>query len=194
MSHDSRIKPDKTEATQLDRALSNLPRDVAPSRDLWPQIQASIESQPKPMQRPHRGLGFFGQLAAGFVLVAVTSVATYWYTRDSVSGQSLTLVTTSSSSGEAIAAEYLRARAELDRQFSKRIATLPPDTRANLVSSLADLRRASDELIAQLAQNPGNPLLQDLLLSTFQSEAQMMADANALPLDSSLTPITTRLL
>jgi hypothetical protein len=138
-------------------------------------------------------LGLFGQLAAGFALVAISAVGTYLYTRYAMQRE-LPAMAASSTTGDAIATEYLRARAELDRQFAKRIATLPPDTRANLASNLADLRRASDELIAELAQNPGNPLLQDLLLSTFQSEAQLMADANALPLDSSLTPIATRLL
>ena len=36
----------KTRRDPLDEALVSLPKDVAPERDLWPQIRAEIEKTP----------------------------------------------------------------------------------------------------------------------------------------------------
>ena len=75
----------------------------------------------------------------------------------------------------------MNARAELDKRFQERLATLPPATRAKLESNLADLRRAAAEISKTLAENPSDPLLQDLLMSTYQSELQLLADVSELP-------------
>ena len=80
--------------------------------------------------------------------------------------------------GDALAIEYMRARAELERVFEKRVATLPPATRAKLEGNLADLRRAADQLVATLAENPSDALLQELLKSTRQRELRLLADVS----------------
>ena len=66
------------------------------------------------------------------------------------------------------------------------IASLPPADRAKVERNLADLRRAADELSATLAQHPSDPLLQDLLMSTYQSELQLLANVSELPTASSM--------
>ena len=53
--------------------------------------------------------------------------------------------------------------------------------RAKVESNLADLRRAATEISKTLAENPSDPLLQDLLMSTYQSELQLLADVSELP-------------
>lgn len=171
-------KPHNIDDSALDAALKSLPRDIEPSRDLWPGIRAVIEATPpssiKSPRAPQRpGLGLWGQLAAGIALVIVSSTATYVATRQP-SQPPATLVSVANDGGD-IAAEYLRARAELDRQFSERIAKLPPATRAKLVGNLADVRRAADEILANLAEHPSDPLLYELLISTYRSEAQLLA-------------------
>jgi hypothetical protein len=87
--------------------------------------------------------------------------------------------------GNAVIKEYLRSRAELDRLFAERIAALPPKTRAKLESNLADLRRAENEIVASLSQNPSDALLHELLMSTYQSEAQLLADVSEIPVADS---------
>jgi hypothetical protein len=184
----------------LDDALATLSADIEPSRDLWPDIRASVETTPliAPSRRP--AFGLWMQLAAGFVLVIATAATTYVVTRHSLeqqpqanvaaqtaqnnassSNNATSVVPVSSSDGEIIAAEYLRSRAELDRLFAQRVASLPPATRAKLQSNLADLRRAADEIVANLSQHPSDPLLHELLMSTYQSEAQLLADVGAMP-------------
>jgi hypothetical protein len=86
--------------------------------------------------------------------------------------------------------EYMSARAALDAEFQRQIATLPPVTRARLERNLADLRRAASEISATLAEHPSHPLLQELLLSTYQSELALMGsvtDMNVPTLTSSET-------
>ena len=70
---------------------------------------------------------------------------------------------------------------ELDKRFQERLASLPPAARAKVESNLADLRRATAEISRTLAENPSDPLLQDLLMSTYESELKLLADVSELP-------------
>jgi hypothetical protein len=87
---------------------------------------------------------------------------------------------------EHLGAGYLNARAELDKRFQERLATLPAADRAKVEKNLADLRRAADEISATLKQHPSDPLLQDLLMSTYQSELQLLANVSDLPTAGSM--------
>jgi hypothetical protein len=169
---------------ELDQALSRLPRDIEPSRDLWPGIRASIELAPV---ATHRKLTsrLFTQMAAGFVLLVASSATTYLITRHSLQPAAIPNFAATTADGDAVVKEYLRSRADLDRLFAERIAALPPTTRAKLESNLADLRRAENEIVASLAQNPSDELLHELLMSTYQSEAQLLADVNDIPVADS---------
>ena len=80
-----------------------------------------------------------------------------------------------------LGAGYVNARAEVDKRFQQRLASLPPAARAKVEGNLADLRRAAADISATLAENPSDPLLQDLLMSTYQSELQLLADVSELP-------------
>ena len=87
---------------------------------------------------------------------------------------------------ERLGAGYMNARAELDKRFQERLASLPPATRAKVENNLADLRRAAAEISTTLAENPSDPLLQDLLMSTYQSELQLLANVSELPTAGSM--------
>jgi len=170
----------------LDEALAKLPRSVQPARDLWPAIREEIGAQEKPgaFARARFALPW-GQLAAGVVLALAASATTYVITRQSLDEQAqiavqapLATAMPASFSGENLAPEYFKARAALDAEFERRIAALPPAARAKLESDLADLRRAANDIAATLAEHPSDPLLQDLLMSTYQSELRLFADVN----------------
>jgi hypothetical protein len=191
---------DKTGRDPLDEALASLPEDVAPQRDLWPQIRAEIEKTPiaAPVRRSPAQATWF-RLAAGVVLVLATSFVTYYVTRESMQQQvaqtvpeavpapQVTGQPASFSFGpQRLGASYVNARAELDKRFQERIAALPPADRAKVERNLADLRRAADEISATLAEHPSDPLLQDLLMSTYQSELQLLANVSELPTAGSM--------
>ena len=162
----------------LDRMLNGVAQDIEPVRDLWPGIQAGLQAPT--VIAPRREWHLLTRIAAGFLLVALSSVTTYVLTRSAMQSDSQITANTANNNGHAIVQEYLRSRTELDRQFATRIAQLSPTTRAKLESSLADLRRAENEIVAGLSANPSDSLLQELLLSTFQSESQLLADMTEL--------------
>jgi hypothetical protein len=190
----------KTRGDPLDEALASLPQDMAPQRDLWPQIRAEMEKTPIAAPAPmHRTQSTWFRLAAGIVLVLGTSFVTYYVTRESMQTQVAQVTPETvptpqvigqpasfSFGSERLGAGYTNARAELDKRFQERIASLPPAARAKVESNLADLRRAAAEISKTLAENPSDPLLQDLLMSTYQSELQLLADVSELPTAGSM--------
>jgi hypothetical protein len=184
----------------LDQALASLPEDVTPERDLWPQIRAEIAETPIAAPAPERRTQTtWFRLAAAVVLMLGTSFVTYYVTRQSMQPQvaqtapesvpapEVSVKPASFSFGsEHLGAGYLNARAELDKRFQERLATLPAADRAKVEKNLADLRHAADEISATLAQHPSDPLLQDLLMSTYQSELQLLANVSELPTAGSM--------
>lgn len=166
-------------ASKLDQALSSLPRDVEPSRDLWPTIHANLATAPDLIRRKP-AFSMLNRLAAGFALVIVSCATTYLVTRHTMQSAAAPNFA-AAADGNAVIKEYLRSRADLDQLFATRIAALPPKTRAKLESNLADLRRAENEIVAGLSQNPSDSLLHELLMSTYQSEVQLLADVSDIP-------------
>jgi hypothetical protein len=182
----------------LDEALASLPRDVAPERDLWSEIRAEIAQTPIAARVSPLQSNWF-RLAAAVLLVLATSFVTYYVTRQSMQPQvaqnapealpapQVTSQPASFSFGpDRLGASYANARAELDKRFQERVASLPPVDRAKVEKNLADLRRAAAEISATLAEHPSDPLLQDLLMSTYQSELQLLANVSELPTAGSM--------
>lgn len=189
----------------LDRALGSLPRDVEPSRDLWAQIESQIEDdiaaspprqqviEPPPSRRfsmPARWM----QMAAAVLLIVASSLTTWFITQRSVNQQILqaqqstvqqmqpvlNAMPASFGGAEALGPGYEQARAGLSAEFDRRLAQLPPVTRARLERDLADLRRAANDVAATLTEHPSDPLLQQLLLSTYRSELALLGSLNDL--------------
>ena len=65
--------------------------------------------------------------------------------------------------------EYVAARRQLTQVLDQRIAALPTSARAKLEFNLGEMRRAADEINAALDEQPGDPLLEELLLKTYQA-------------------------
>lgn len=177
----------------LNELLASLPREAPPERDLWPGIQAEIAKTPIVTDSApvvHFSSSRWLQLAAGVLLVLATSFTTYVLTRQSFQEDAALRLAQESLPApalnampvnfgpEALGKGYLQARAELDQVFAERIKTLPPSTRAKLERNLADLRNAANEISATLAEHPTDSLLQDLLMSTYQRELQLLADVS----------------
>jgi hypothetical protein len=78
---------------------------------------------------------------------------------------------------------YVAARHQLTTMLQARLARMPPSTRAKLEVNLAEMRRAADEINAALAQQPGDPLLEELLLATYQDELAVLANVSQLTTD-----------
>jgi hypothetical protein len=200
MTHDEQM-PGQADA-KLDARLHGLPLEVEPERDLWAGIAARIESGAAPVTVPARRPAWMWQAAAAVILVAGSSLLTAsLLDRKAPAVQSASQPAVApAASGEAptIAAdgavampaafgpagrldnEYLEARQQLTRVLDERIAALPPSARAKLEFNLGEMRRAADEINAALAAQPGDPLLEELLLKTYQDELAVLSNVSEL--------------
>jgi hypothetical protein len=182
---------------RIDSRLRELPREIEPGRDLWPGIAARIDERaaPAPASEPRRS-AWFWQAAAAVALVAASSLLTATLLdRDRPAGQAVVTAAPSNpvaTSQDAVGMqaafgpagtldpEYLAARKQLTQMLEQRITTLPPSARAKLEFNLGEMRRAADEINAALAAQPGDPLLEELLLKTYQDELAVLSNVSQL--------------
>ncbi|MBS0365683.1 MAG: hypothetical protein JSR67_07675 [Proteobacteria bacterium] len=73
---------------------------------------------------------------------------------------------------------FERQRAALLQSLQAKIAALPPASRARVLFSLETIRKAKEDLEAALGKDPGNALLQELLINTYQDEMRVLTDVH----------------
>jgi hypothetical protein len=171
MTHES-----STDDPRLDAHLATLPRELAPARDLWPAIAATLA--PKRAARARWPLG----LAAGIAAAAIAGFVGWRTGRETVVLTTAVEPATQLSAGrlqvsfEAPAdPEFLAARAALERSYHERLALLAPPTRARIEQNLDIIREANADIRRALAADPQSPVLQRLLESTWQQEIDLYA-------------------
>lgn len=159
-------------------AIGELPRDIAPARDLWPGIAAAIGAAAAPRhRRSWVGARPVWALAAAVACVAVG----VWIGRASLAPPSATLAR-SGMVQDGVAREvsyrpgarFLRTREGLLREVSERLAQLPPDVRTRVEASLATVQRARADIESALGRDPGNALLQEMLVNNYQDEMRVL--------------------
>jgi hypothetical protein len=174
-------------------SLRDLPRDIAPPRDLWQGIEARIAADNNaavsaPAQRSWVGgrsarTGRLRVLAAAAVIVALA--VGIWIGRAVLPGApaagagSMATNLTGVEPGSFHAAyvmdsKYVRQRAELVKDLESRLAALPPQSRAKVMSSLQTINDSKRDLEAELGKDPSNALLQELLVNTYQDEMRVL--------------------
>jgi hypothetical protein len=168
---------------RLDRRLDRLPRSIEPPHDLWPAIEAGMGSG------RNRASRWAWQAAAAVLLVVASSVLTAMLVRRPEVRQAGAPVVASDAvrvrpaafgPGHALGTEYVAARQQLAAMLESRVDRLPASARHKLEANLAEIRRASTEINAALELAPGDPLLEELLLSTYQEELAVLASVNQL--------------
>lgn len=162
-------------------SLRDLPLDVTPPRDLWPEVEARLRgggaSRPRrwaPLSvRPQ----YFAVAAALVVAVAVGVLIG----RGLLPGGRGTSLVSNAPSPQVLPAlfikdpRYLRERAQLMQSLNARLATLPPASRQKVLASLATIHQSMRDIQDALGREPGNALLQELLVDTYQDEMQVLA-------------------
>jgi hypothetical protein len=172
---------------KLDRLLAGVRREVPPSADLWASIAAQLEPRAA-APRPRRT--WLHALAAGVAVVALTAVVT-WQIASRPAPQ---VATTTTEAGRLQGTEragddsqallaaafeapederYRATRVALERTFRERLDLLAPETRQRIEQNLEIIRQANAEIRQALAADPGSPLLQQLLESTWQQEIEL---------------------
>ena len=169
--------------TRLDEALELLPRGIEPPRDLWPVIEARLE------RRPLRAPGRWPWLAAAAVLLVVGSsliTASLLRREPAATAQAplarpeAAVTRAAFGPGQTLDPAYDVIRQQLADSLAARIDRLPPAARAKLEANLAELHRATAEINAALELSPGDPLLEELLINSYQDELAVLASVNQL--------------
>jgi hypothetical protein len=167
---------------KLMAAAAELRTEIAPERDLWPNIEAAI-AEPAPQGRSWTP--YLAQAAAIVLLVGGSSSITYMMTKsdNSVSPVLMTApmhtqIMAFSNSAELeyyeLGQGFQDARSNLEAQLDLELDRLSPDARAGVEENLEVIRSAITEINSALDEEPNNVLLQDLLLKTYRDELSVM--------------------
>lgn len=172
--------------------LSELPRDVPPPRDGWPALEARLRTHETPLlERQPGGAGpasrsrprmmRIAALAAILAAVALGVSIDRW-----IFSPTHPVPQGSQAPGMGMAGEgltvayitdprYLRQRQAMLRSLDARLARLPPPTRKKVLQSLATIHQSMQDIQQALGREPGNALLQELLIDTYQNEMQVLS-------------------
>ena len=171
-----------------DRLLADAARlatEIPPARDLWPGIEARIGASPVRRNR----VPYLAQAAAVLVLVGGSSFLTYQLTKTDpvivevpVSADYIVEPAAFGANFE-LGNGYRLARSNLQARMDMEMAKLSPEARANVEENLAVIRGAIVEINAALEQEPGNVLLQELLMNTYREELAVMQRVGGLTQD-----------
>jgi hypothetical protein len=180
---------------ELDRRIADLPKAVEPARDLWPGIEARLDEADA---RRAPAYVWWGAVAAALCVAALLPVLLQEVPEEPVptatvpavvpessmpgldtAGQQLRLRNAAVTSVEP-GPEYRAARAELLELLEERLAGLAPEDREIVVRNIETIRSALEEIDGALQDNPDDPLLQELMLQTYQRELDVMARVNGL--------------
>jgi hypothetical protein len=174
---------DDAAARRLDETLAGLPRSLEPGHDLWPAIEAQLEPR-----ESRAGRVWLWAAAAGVLLIVGSSLITatllqretHRVAHQPPARSEATYAAAAFGPGHTLDPAYDAARRDLLRSLAARIDRLPPDARQQLEKNLAELRRASAEINSALELSPGDPLLEELLINTYQDELAVLASVNQL--------------
>ena len=172
-------------------AAGALPTEIAPARDLWPEVAARLQGDVVPLTRPRHGWGrprWTTLAAAAALLVAATAVVTVRIasrgplgTEPPAGSGGATLARTGAAGDvTAAVAEYERAAAALRQALARNGAILPPATRRVVEENLTIVDTAVARLSSALAGDPGNRELALLLAAAYEQQIDLLRTANVL--------------
>jgi hypothetical protein len=169
------MNSDPTQPNGKARSLRDLPDAIEPRRDLWPDIAAQLKSEAAPVVPARtrwarwQGVG----IAAGFAAAVVVGIVIGRGTAP-LPWRGSGVATLTPAPAYMHDARYTRERAALLSTFNARLATLPPATRAKVLTSLQTIEHSIRDIQDALGRDPSNALLQELLVDTYQDEMRVL--------------------
>ena len=169
---------DQESDDRIIEAARQLATDIRPGRDLWPDIEAAITTPKRSRWTP-----VFAQAAAVVLLVGASSSLTYLAVRDQQMQvvQPAQVVTTemmfrqmSFGGNYQLGAGFQDARGNLTSKLNQQLDRLSPELRAEVEKNMQLIHDAISEINLALEKEPNNVLLQELLLSTYREELNLM--------------------
>ena len=177
-------------------SLRELPRSIEPPHDLWPRIEAQLGEIPQEAgaagKSPQERRALRARWLAAAAMVACVAVGV-WIGRGlwpvGPGGPSVQIAkehrpevtpteTLVPHSVYVKDPRYEQQRAALVRDLQARLAALSPPERAKVTASLEAIEKAKKDLEEALGHDPGNALLQELLVNTYQDEMRVLTDVH----------------
>jgi len=162
------MKPSMNEQ-ELIRKLGDLPREISPARDPWPEITARIKAAPRESVTRAGGRSWL-HMAAAAVLVIVAGLVLGPMRNGSV-GPVFDSTDGSQAGGAAASVTLRRALAASESQYraafrefipvEDSLGTLPPATVETIQSGWKELNSTEMVLTAALEQHPNDPFLNE---------------------------------
>jgi hypothetical protein len=168
-------------------SLRDLPRSIAPPRDLWSDIEASLAKERGQQASAGRTRTLAPSRSQWLALAAVVSALAVgvWLGRTTLPSSTAPAVAANggvAAPGEPVAVQaayvsdprYVQQRETMIRTLEARLDKMPPETRAKVGASLATVRKSIHDIQQALGRDPGNALLQELLVNTYQDEMRVL--------------------
>lgn len=157
-----------TNDEKLQVTVRRLPREITPTRDLWPSIATRIGHK-------HRARPVWAYGLAASVFVAL-GAAGAWYALHSTVPTPTTLVAENAPSAVADPdAAYFAARAAYAENSVLNARNLSPATRKVILKNLQIIESSMNEIRQALEKDPNNSALRSLLFTLYQDEAKLLA-------------------
>ncbi|MGH7444666.1 MAG: anti-sigma factor family protein [Longimicrobiales bacterium] len=162
--------------------VATLPASRSPERDLLPGIHARMDAPMIGARESaigsRRMSGRAALLAASVALIAALGI---WRWNGDVLSNDTSLapssVAAAAASLEPVERDYARAEHELQRLFAASPSALRPETRRIVAENLAIIDRALAEARAALQDDPGNPVLERILLANHEKKLDLLRGA-----------------
>ena len=170
----------------LAAAIAELPAEIAPGRDLWPEIAATVARRRQGRQHRQRRalLALAASLLVGVVSLLVLAAMRSRTERLEARGPEklaapatvpAALTRTVYSESEATLDGVRRT---LEAEIEARQDRLPPETRALVFENLRTIDRALAEIEAALAASPGDAELARTAMTYRQRQIDLLRQAN----------------
>ena len=173
--------------------VADLPREIEPSRDLWPALAARLSVPPTVVEGRFGGSRRWrlAAVAAAMLMAAGLLLIAYSLGRQHARGPATARVQLESpvavpvrlaGTGFAEAeAEFVEARHELLAALAARRGTMSPETQRVVDDNLKLIDGAIVRITAALADDPLNPRLANRLAGAYRTQIELLQRATALP-------------
>lgn len=173
--------------------VAELPREIEPSRDLWPALAVRLSVPPTVVEGRFGGSRWWrlAAVAAAMLMAAGSLLIAYSLGRQHVGGPTAARVQLESPvavparlAGTGVAeaeAEFVEARDQLLVALAARRGTMSPETQRVVDDNLKLIDGAIVRITAALADDPLNPRLANRLAGAYRTQIELLQRATSLP-------------
>lgn len=166
---------------KMTMAAKGLATEIAPSRDLWPGIEAAIQA---PATTAPRQTPWYAQAAAVLLLVGASSMVTYSVVKYDdgspttpvvkVVPTNMTFERAAFGNDHTLDSVYGRAAGNVEASLDREMQNLSAEAREDVKRNLAVIRQAIEDISRALEKEPNNEFLQELLVQAYSNELALM--------------------